>query len=160
MTIGPPPPDVLLGMARDCVEAGPFNGLILFATDDGLSMLEVKQEMRDELAMLSVVVMAGLTPRPQWVAVVADTYHLETDRADEVEQIEHGSLAQRFAAGDPRVGEQVIASCLCPDGPTYDWVQPYVRDEGEIDWREPEQMPRDATSEGILSDLMREVVGM
>lgn len=161
VSIPPPPPELILASLRATIEQGPFNGAIMLGYDDGYEVVDPDEEMRDELALMEVLIEAGVIPRPSWVVVAADTYHLAIDiKEGDVVEPQHGDLATRFAQGDPSVGEQIIVTCLCPDGPSYDWGQSYTRNEDGIEWAKPEQIPHTATSEGVLPDLMRKLVGM
>lgn len=143
-------PDVACDMVRTHIEAGSFNGLYVMGTEETSGIVPCFESPRETGAMLALQVMAGKLPKPQWLIFLADTYHIELD-----DESDHpGSLEDAFKAGDPRVKEAAVVLCICPDGPTYQAIQTYVRDGIEIEWDEVDVQKNMTGLGGMMADLM------
>lgn len=68
---------------------------------------------------------------PEWVACVTPAYHLDRASAQEWASLRPGELAERFAAGDERVLDVLVAHVVTLDGTTVRvYVQPLLSPAG------------------------------
>jgi hypothetical protein len=148
----PWPPEEALGLARENIEGGDFNGLYLASMAEGNAVIPCIENPRATAAMFGLNVMAGRMESPDWIIFIGDTYHFSEDVPEE--ELPVGQLGDLFEAGDPRVKEAAVALCCCPDGPSYQAIQTYVRDGGEIEWDEVILQTDTSVIGGALWDLM------
>lgn len=155
----PPTPETLMGMMRDMLIKDPEqNAVIFFGSGDRDVIMPCTEHPTDMLALIEGSVHMGALPKPDWIAVVSDSYSL-TVPEEEVPPMRAGLLGEMFAAGDPRVREAILAACLAPDGPSYARRQTYTKTADGFDWDEPEDLPPEASG-GAIANGMRRVLGM
>jgi hypothetical protein len=111
------------------------------------------------LSLLQQAVRERAIPKPDWLAIVTDTYSLTTPSEELLAEMRRGLLGELFQAGDPRVTESILAVCIAPDGPTWSKQQNYTKAAGKIVWDEPFDLPPDDMG-GDIANGMRRVLGM
>lgn len=149
----PPTSDEALAQARATFEAGAdeFMAVIMLGTEPPTIMLS-PEHPSVMFAAIQHMIKSGDVRRPDWIAMVSDTYYFNGREDDE----HPGSLAKLFKAGDPRVSEALVATCVAPDGPSYMVCQTYERlHGGAFEWGEPFDMPN---SVGMIPHEMQRVV--
>lgn len=157
----PPTPDALLEMMRDMLTEDPQQNAVIFFGADGQDAIMpcLDHHPKQMLALLEAGARDGKIPRPDWIAIVTDSYAIAGREEEMPSPMRPGLLGELFEAGDPRVREAILATCIAPDGPTYASQQKYTKTERGIEWDEPEDFPvQDAT--GTIANGMRRVLGM
>ena len=97
------------------------------------------------------------------VAMVMDTYrYLDFERPSD-----DADLGALFRAGDPRVGEAIVAACVDKDGPGWYVTQSYLSFEGGVIWGDVEDISQNATVGGLVDgdqehwrNIRRELEGL
>jgi len=152
---GPWSPELALEFGRAHVETGDFNGCYLLGREDGIVVIPCIADQGSTAAMIGLEIIAGNLPSPEWLLLIADTYHLGgVARREEAP----ASLEAAFLAGDSRVSEAISVLCLSPDGPSYHGMQPYHREDGVIEWGAIDTHVDMSGMGGGLVELMRAVL--
>ena len=147
---GPWPPEMACDFVQMHIEDGDFNGAFVVGSEEEVGVVPCFETPRTTCALLALQVLAGKLPSPDWVIFLSDTYHIELEN-----EADHpGSLEAAFKAGDPRVTEAAVVLCVCPDGPSYQVIQPYVRDGDEIEWGEVDRGKDVIQAGGVMHDLI------
>lgn len=155
----PPTPEYLIFMMQDMLIRDPKQNAIIFLSSEGRDVIMPCTEHPTKmLALLGISVHMGALSKPDWIAVVSDSYSIAVPE-EEMPPMRPGLLGELFAAGDPRVKESILAFCLAPDGPSYGRQQTYTRTGNEFDWDEPIDLPTGAMG-GNIANGMRRILGM
>jgi hypothetical protein len=155
----PPTADELLAMMRKMLTDDPQqNAVIFLGTEEEDMVIPCIEHPMQVLMMINEAVLRGALPHPHWIAVVSDTYALAVPE-EEMPKMRPGLLGELFEAGDPRVREAILATCLAPDGPTYTKQQTYTKTIDGIVWGEVIDLPTQDMA-GTIANGMRRVLGM
>jgi hypothetical protein len=155
----PPTPEDLIGMMQGMLVEDPQQNAVIFLSSGGQDIVvPCIDHPVDTLALLETAVHRGALAKPDWIAVVSDTYSIVVPEK-EMPPMRPGLLGEMFAAGDPRVRESVLACCFAPDGPSYGRQQRYTRTGDVFVWDEPEDLPLEAMG-GEIANGMRRILGM
>jgi hypothetical protein len=148
----PPTGEWVLQTLRTLVEAeGETIGMVLAATDHQALMIPAPQGPSDPIKMLYIMRKTGALDSINWVACGADTYvRTLAGMSDGL------GATEAFKAGKEDASEALMAICVAPDGPGYDYEQRYLRTPGGIVWEEPERL-ENGLSYGLVQ-MMQEVV--
>ena len=139
-------------VTRESVEE--FSPMVLYAPRRGqafMAVLEGDGRLHEMLTEVLSQMRAQLGPAT-WIAVTTDNYAKPTATPMEANTVEHGQLAEEFAAGDPKVIEQIMVILKHRAKPVEVAVQTYrhIPSEG-WEWDEPERI--DGT-EGAVMDVL------
>jgi hypothetical protein len=149
--------DDLLADMRDMLANDPDQNAMIYLGGPGhqLGMVPcIDMPPRDTLRALGMLVLDGKIDPPVWVTLVADSY-TSTDMTESERGQLVGSLESLFKAGDPRVGEAMIALGMHSDGTSFVVEQPYVHQDGCFTWGE---IKHSDGMEGPMVDAMRTIL--
>jgi hypothetical protein len=151
----PPPAEFFLVMMRDMIEAtGGATGCIIVGSGDEAGMLPLLDiHPADALHAIVHLRLAREIEKVDWVALAMDTWDFITDDAT----LGRGSAKAAFEEGNPDASEALKVICVAPDGPGYDVTQRYRREDGVVEWEEPEHT-YSSVSGGDIPALMNELV--
>jgi hypothetical protein len=148
--------DDLLADMRDMLANDPDQNATIYLGGPGsqLGIVPcVAMAPRDTLRAIGMLVLDGKLDPPVWVTLIADSY-VASDMTEE-ERAQIGPFEPLFQAGDPRVGEAMMALGMHSDGTSFVVEQPYVHQDGCFTWGE---IKHSDGMEGPMVDAMRTIL--
>lgn len=155
------PAEDLLGVMRRIIEANGEAQAMVFMEHNGEGLgVPVDHHPVDTIKAITMLVEAKKLPRPKWAQVVSDSYRTmeKTEEAAQQYTQPGNSMAERFAAGDPKIVECLMVWSTNENGDSEYASQSYLRLKDSIVWSEIEKEQGDPMFTGNVPNGLRELV--